>query len=339
MSDNILDKQPPEGRQWIRAGSLKIGNPQTLKGLDLSDLRWTFVITRDSVPTPNTAQIRVYNLNTATAEQIQKEYTRVVVQAGYGVTLGTIFDGTTKQIERGGLLLDDLGTTVDFPQSILSIRESPTDTYLDILAGDGDIAFNFAIISVTLARGATVSAQLTALEQALEPYNVKVVYYGKEPLSSFGTAPRGQVLHGQVRDVLNALCDSINATWSIQDNIVEIVSRYGVIEGNTIVLNSQTGLIGTPRQTINGVEFTCLLNPYIRVNRIVKLTNDLIQQAQPPIEYAQPDLIQPLNKDGLYRVIYFQHLGDSRGNDWYTKAVAINVDVAGPLSPFVRYYF
>ena len=43
--------------------------------------------------TPNSASIKVYNLSEATAGRICKEFTRVILQAGYQGNCSVIFDG------------------------------------------------------------------------------------------------------------------------------------------------------------------------------------------------------------------------------------------------------
>ena len=126
----------------------------------------------------------------------------------------------------------------------------------------------------------------------------------------------------------------------LQDNVVEIVPNNTYIRNNLIVLSSLTGLIGLPQQTLNGIEFTALLNPYLRVNRAVRISNEVIQQVVPPYGYGQIDNVQPLNGQGLYRILYYQHIGDTRGNAWYTKCIAIGINQAGvaPGSGAINYY-
>lgn len=106
-------------------------------GLDLSALHFRFKISAADEETPNTAEIRVYNLADATVKKLTgsgSEFKRVTVQAGYEKTgFGVIFDGTIRQYRIG--------------------RESATDAYVEILAADGDEAYNFGTVNRTLAGG------------------------------------------------------------------------------------------------------------------------------------------------------------------------------------------
>ena len=126
--------------QYIRRCNLVVSGVSG-DGLDLSNLRIVFKIKKSDAQTPNTAEIRVYNLAPETAKQIRKEFKRVVLQAGYESNYGVIFDGNIKQVRMG--------------------RESGTDTYIDIAAGDGDDAYNYAVVNTTLAAGAKQSDQIT----------------------------------------------------------------------------------------------------------------------------------------------------------------------------------
>jgi hypothetical protein len=94
-------------------------------GLELSALRVTFTVNKADNQSPAHAIIRVYNLSDDTARTVQKEFTRVALQAGYEGDYGLIFSGTVSQVRKG--------------------RENPTDTFLEIVATDGDEAYNFAL--------------------------------------------------------------------------------------------------------------------------------------------------------------------------------------------------
>ncbi|WP_258181637.1 hypothetical protein [Burkholderia cenocepacia] len=68
--------------QFGRKVSLIIGFDSG-ESLDLSELRIVFRVQRGDLQTPNQARIRVYNVSETTARRAQKEFTRVVLQAGY----------------------------------------------------------------------------------------------------------------------------------------------------------------------------------------------------------------------------------------------------------------
>lgn len=299
--------------QYLRQISLKIGNNET--ALDLSNLRIRFSIRRGDLKTPNSADIRVYNVSDQTAQRAQKEFERIVLQAGYAGNYGVIFDGTIKQVRRG--------------------RESQTDTYLDITAADGDSAYNFAVMSASLAAGSTPDDHLQAALQAMASRGVTM---GQGMTLSGNKLPRGKVMFGMVRDHLDNLGKTQDMSWSFQDGQLTLIPNTAYLPGEAVVVTSATGMIGLPEQTQNGITVKMLLNPGVKVGRRLQIDNASIQRMryglsitdQPANLMAQSTV--KLDNDGFYRSIVVNHSGDSRGNEWYTDVICLAIDATIPLS-------
>lgn len=85
-------------RQWGRKASLIVGDEEAL---DLSELSFSFDIRRNDAKSPNTATIKVMNASRETASMVQREFTRVVVQAGYQGNYGVIFHGNVVRAKWG----------------------------------------------------------------------------------------------------------------------------------------------------------------------------------------------------------------------------------------------
>lgn len=81
---------------------------------------------------------------------------------------------------------------------------------------------------------------------------------------------------------------------------------------------SQT-IIGTPQQTQQGVEFTVLLDPRVKVGDVVKLDYTSIRQVllQAPSPNG-PYQLTRLDRDGTYTVFHVRHEGSTREVPWYT---------------------
>ena len=283
-----------------------------LSGLDLSQLRIKFNVKRSDTMTPNMADIRVYNLADETVRKIQKEFTRVVLQAGYEGNYGVIFQGNIKQLIAG--------------------RESAQETFLDIVAGDGDRAYNFSIVNTTIAPGATSQDQVQACVQSMQSRGVTAGYLGAFPATKL---PRGKVMYGNSRDYLRDIASTTEKAWSIQDEKVTFVPKASYLPGERVVLTSKTGMIGTPQQTNEGVNVKCLLNPTIKVGGRIEIDNRSIERLK--INLAVPgsaaNIPAPLTADGVYYVLVIEHQGDTRGVDWYSTMVCLNVDVtSNPLN-------
>ncbi len=189
-------------QQYLRKCTLLVSNAKG-KALDLSQLRIKFSVKRSDTPTPNVADIRVYNLSTATAEVIKKEFTTAILQAGYIGNYGVIHQGNIKQVIVG--------------------RESATDTYVDIISGDGDHAYNFATVNTTLAAGSQPMDQITASIAPMASMGVSQGYVSQIEVTRL---PRGKVMFGNSQHYLRKLANSQTAGWSIQDDFaVNFISQ------------------------------------------------------------------------------------------------------------------
>lgn len=290
-------------RQWLRECNLIVGNGA--EATNVSALRCRFTVVQATTQTPGHADIWITNLADATANKIQKEYDRVVLQAGYPGNLATIFEGEIVQKRKG--------------------RENPTDTYLNILAKEGQKAYSYAVISKTLAAGHTFRDQVDACLEVMKPFGIVAGF-----IADLGQAkmPRGRAMFGMVREQLRWICASTDTHWRITGNKLEIIKNAEARPGDAVVLNSRTGLIGMPTQTMGGIEARCLLNPQILPGSLIKIDQASIQTQQISLNYgsqAQNANIPPVDADGLYKVIRRQHHGDTRGTDWYTDIVCLSL--------------
>lgn len=299
--------------QYLRQISLKIGNDQT--ALDLSNLRIRFSVRRGDLKTPNSADIRVYNVSDQTAQRAQKEFERIVLQAGYAGNFGVIFDGTIKQVRRG--------------------RESQTDTYIDITAADGDSAYNFAVMNTSLAAGSTPDDHLEAALKSMESRGITM---GDSGALSANKLPRGKVMFGMTRDYLDTLGKTQDLSWSFQDGKLTLIPNTAYLPGEAVVVNSATGMVGLPEQTQNGITVKMLLNPSVKVGRRLQINNASIQQMRYGLAIGDDPVTRKalvsvyLDADGFYRSIVVNHSGDSRGNEWYTDVICLAIDATIPLS-------
>lgn len=309
--------------QWIRRVNLVVFSGA--KGLDLSDFRIRFSVQNADVETPNTAAIRVYNLSHTTVDQIRGEFQEVTLNAGYegdGSNYGVIFKGTIKQFRIG--------------------RENNKDTYLDILAADGDIGYNQGFVNASVAAGATPN---DAISEAVAAMTGEGGYLPDFTDAQHTPNIRGMVMFGMARAQLRYLASSLDASWSIQEGKVVMIPLTGYKPGEAVEINVATGLIGIPEQTDGGIKLQCLLNSKLRIGGLVKLNNQEItqlMQANPnaaPIPYNQWSGFQfntPLSKDGTYRAYVVEHMGDTRGNDWTTSLICLAVDLSAPVTNSVK---
>ncbi|WP_066722812.1 MULTISPECIES: hypothetical protein [Hyphomicrobiales] len=295
-------------RQWIREFGLSIDTGS--ETIDVSQLRGRFRVRLAVVQSPNSAEILVTNLSEATAQKIRKEGQKVSLTVGYQGGPSIAFTGNIIQKRVG--------------------RENPVDTYLAIVAQDGDIAYNFATVSKTLAAGSTFKDQVDVVLEAMKPHGVTKGY-----ISDLGAKkmPRARTLFGMARDAMRDIAISAGANWTIQDGKLDVVKFGETKPGDVIVLNSQTGMIGRPVQTFEGVIARMLINPRVKPNALIKIDEASIDAAAftPGIPGAlgNSNLAKGIAADGLYKIVVVEHHGDTHGNAWYTEVICHRADGEG----------
>lgn len=303
-------------RQYLRKCELILADAAG-KGLDFSQLRIKFHIAKDDAQTPNKARITIFGVNDETVARIKKEFVDISLQAGYEENYGLIFRGNIVEVRSG--------------------RENGVDTFVEISAGDGDSDYVYGTVNKTLLAGARPN-DIASAAMVAQP--------GYVPDLGGAKLPRGKVMYGMKRDVLRDVAQSTGSTWSTQDGKTQFLPLTEVLPGQAVTLNSRTGLVGTPRQTVDGIEAEALLNPLLKIGvRVIINEEDVAsiklktleriekKQAEGKDVDKQPAKIAA---DGQYRVIKLVHEGDTRGKEWYSKLVTLDVDATAPAKNKVK---
>lgn len=309
--------QTASPQQYLRACQLIVYGTN-INGLDLSNLRIKFSVKQSDSQSPNTADIRVYNVSNETALSMLINLNpppgigistpgRVILQAGYQSNFGVIFQGNIKQIILG--------------------RESATDTFVDIVAGDGHLAYNYAIVNTSIAAGSSPMNQINAAASAMNPYGTTLGYISPLQLTKL---PRSKAMYGNARNYLRAVAQSQNNTWSIQNEKITFIPKTSYLPGTAVVLTSKTGLIGTPQQTNEGVNVKCLLNPNIQVGGRINIAEATVQNFKVNLQNinSPANIAAPLTQDGTYYVLTTEQQGDTRGVEWYTSILGITQSIS-----------
>jgi hypothetical protein len=328
VSDAVSPNTAQAPDQWLRKWTLlyQVGE----KAIDLSELHLKFETRQSDFQMPNTAFVRIYNLSAATLQLIYglsapsvagtgPEFAKLILQAGYqNGNFAEIFNGTVKQLTSG--------------------KETATDTFLDILAADLDLPYNFGVISQTLAPGTTPQQAATAIASGMGVQTGDLTAMG-----SGGVIPRGKVLYGMGKDYLQALGATTGTKLVIQNGMLVAIPVTGYLPGEAVQLNSQTGMIGVPTATQNGVEIVTLLNPKITIGTRVQINNKDINQTT----VVARGQVGPLNDisyfasvsaDGFYRVMIHEIEGDTRGQPWYSRLTCLAIDPSSQAGASVLKY-
>lgn len=117
------------------------------------------------------------------------------------------------------------------------------------------------------------------------------------------------VLSGNIRKHLDDLAVRQGFEWSIQDDKFQILPKGGATKEEAVLLSPETGLIGIPKNrfgkdsTERGIEFDSLLMGKIKAGRTVIIDSKFFQ--------------------GKYRVEKVVHVGDTYGQEWFSRCEAV----------------
>lgn len=297
--------------QFIRKCELKLGNNSN--GVLLNNLRIVFTIKKSDAQSPNEAEIKVYNLNDETIHKAKSEYTTVELSAGYENQYGVIFVGTIRQIKIG--------------------RENGTDNYLHIFCSDGDEFYNTAVVNASIASGSNADDHINTALGDMTKGDISTIESPK--------LARGKVLYGMAKDILRQVVDSSDHTWSIQDGKVQVIPRGGVSNAPTVILNSKTGLVGTPTQENEGIKAQCLINPMLKVGGTVHINEEditakTIAKINNKKKDSNEDKPASFSADGFYKLIKVEYNGDTFGTDWYCDLICLDLDATMPQDKKVK---
>lgn len=282
-------------------------------GLDLSELEVHFYIRHPSIETPQLAEIKVYNLSETTAKSIENEFTQVKLTAGYSDHFGVVFAGQIAQTKRGR-------------------EEDAVNNFLSIYGQNSDAAYNYAIMNKTIAKGYQHSDVCKAIGDSFGQYDVT---QGALPTFPAQRYPRGRTLYGPTKQHARTLAGSTGLSWNLDLDEFRMYQKHGATNNKAIVLSPDTGLLGVPEQTIDGISARCLLNSQIKIDSMVKIDQSLINPATLNFGYQAVNFLPKIAKSGIYRVLYVEHRGNTRGNEWDTEFICLDPNAPAPITPSV----
>jgi hypothetical protein len=276
---------------------------------DPETLRITFDVDMPAYKALWFAKISIYNMNAATAQAVLTQGMSVTLKAGFQTQpYGVIFKGQIYQP------MWEQEEVVDFKLTLLCYT------------GLKETLGNFASF-----RGNAFSTQAALVaKMAAGAYNTIPVDSIASSALSATQLPRARPFFGDP----NEFFDEVAAANNMQSWVGFDGLNIGNVEADspiaTITYSPTTGILGTPQQTEDGVSLKVALDPRLQVLRIpiqIKIDNAVIRQL-PRYPGSYPSI---LDKDGLYIVMGVNHVGDSRGADWYTSIIACT-SVGGKLA-------
>jgi hypothetical protein len=337
--------------------------------IDLSNLRIQFEVGQNDLQIPNTLRVRIYNVAPGTQNKLlalnpntrpSAQLPPGAIPAGSVAALtqaGAVSNGNPPQ-QQHQYLYNQVQLTVGYqngPKSLLFTgdiitykfgKERNVDSYLELIAADGDSFHNQTVVSMSFPAGSTPAQQAGPLINA---GGVTPSQATTDLLNQTGglgkNAIRGKVSYGLARLAMDKIARNLGTRWSIQNGVLTLVPITGYLPGTVININSSTGMIGTPEATEQGVIVRCYINPLIQIGQAVQLlTSDIQQTLVVQSELAGASITSnqfiatvPNNAPtALFRVIVAEHKGDTRGNDWYTELTCLAIDPSAPINASVN---
>lgn len=265
-----------------------------------SELRMTFSIDLQTLREMQFAEITLYNLSRDTETDILKNGQSVTLEAGYqNGAYGVIYTGLILQVIRGK---DD---AVTYTTKLICVTDP----------------INRGVTSLTVTGGQTAQQIIQQIARSSSvPFDVT---FNPSDLGSFQLLYRGKTVFGKTIDVLRSIAIQNNAMLYADGNgmMVSSLSAPPPAGDQIIELNVESGMIGMPTQTDNGIQVKSLINPNIRLDRWFHINNASVILRQITFGDLPPAV---LDRDGIYRIIGLNISGDTRGNDWYMELEAIN---------------
>jgi hypothetical protein len=264
-----------------RSVDVRIG-PAGGVGRSFKDLKIEFEVNRSLGRDPNTASVSLWNVDSVSLGIITALGAKIQVLAGYGQIPSLIFNG---DIAKRGVV----------------IEKQDADEVVTIEAGDGELAYSKTRFDRSFVAGTDnntiLSLILASMGLGLGPGSPAL------PPKVYGS---DVTFFGMAREAVDEIVKDVGAQWSVQDgNVVLLLNDQQVTAEGAELLTSNTGMVGSPTRTDEGVNVDSLLNPRIRPGKALSIVSRAIT--------------------GFYKAMKVRHSGDNYGADFTTQIEAIPI--------------
>lgn len=257
---------------WQRAYKLTLGNAKEAK--EISKLRVSFKIDKTITSEPNYAEISIYNLNEESKKLLkEKVYDAIQLEAGYEGDLGLIFSGEI----------------ISF-----TTKKDSCDLITILKCSDAQTLYNSKAY-FALNEGANEEDLLRTI---LDKNKIET---GSIKLNSNKVFSKSKIVAGNIKDILDTVAKNNNSYWYFQEGKLNFSPKVDFKAGMGYELSQESGLIGSPEATEEGLEVTSLLRHDFSIDASVRIVS----------------IFEEYNDD--YRIIKLQHEGDIMSEVWHSK--------------------
>jgi len=232
-----------------------------------------FVIVRHQLSSAANATLKIYNLGLETRMKLLKNAWEKNSDYYFPIRLYAGYEGMMPLVLRGAI----------YPEARSYRAEGSPDfmTEVEVYDGGFDMAHgdsNFSVSAGTL--------RVEAIKRLCKDFpNLKIGAIGNFP----GAYARQRVFAGKTKQLI---MEETGGNFFIDNEHVYCLKDNEAIEGEVLVISSETGLLGSPSRTKGLVIAEMLFEPRLKVGQVVEL-----------VSKDYPSLNQ------LYKVIGVQHTG------------------------------
>lgn len=294
-----------------RVASLVVGQSGK-QGILIEDLRFSFKIEKTLTETLNNSTLSIYNLNPDSRRLVETPNNAVILNAGYKQESGPV------------------ACFVGIVRRSLTVREGQ-DWRTDFELDDGLIAYRDSKQSISFAPGIGGRDVLIAVSNK---FGLPV-----RPIPDFTnkTYPQGFSFVGRTREAMAKVCNYLNLEWSIQNQEVQIIKKGGSLKRTAIVLNENTGMIGSPALEAKTMSEKAAAKKGITADTagVIKRRKEdakgeiedmlevqgykVVSLLQPTIEPGHVVKLEAAGVNNWFKVEKLTHTGDTHGSEWKTE--------------------
>lgn len=231
-----------------RTVTLSIGQAGA-PGFLFSSLRINFRVKKSRSGTPNTAKVRVWNINPVTAAILEGPLPTIILSAGYGDPLAppNAPAPIPRQIFIGDVIKDGV-----------TLSKAGPDRILQIEAQDGGRPYQTGFVSLAFPTSVTMSAVIATIAAQL----LLVVTPGNIIVLPDVILSQGVTFSGSARGILDRFAASTNSNWWIESGALYFLPETASTPNIAPLFSSLKGnLIGTPiKKDRNTIEIVALLD-------------------------------------------------------------------------------
>ena len=259
--------------------------------LTIEDLFIRFRLRREATSTPASGTVEIFNLNETNEVRIRERGKRICLLAGYGDDPSLIFDGSIRRVERLRAGLDRItrihvgGRAVAEPRRSMFVRSYEGEVTIRDIVRDGVTELGFQIGPVDLIPEEAVETDFT--------------------------------YSGPTRLMISQRLDPFGVKWYEDGGVIYFtrMQKTGDDRPAGVTISEQTGMIGSPTVTDDGIRVRMLLDDRLKLDTRFQVQTSVIS----PGASGERTSKRAAEIEGAkWKVIEVTHAGDNREGEFST---------------------